>query len=68
MQDAVLMTECNSTEQLVQESLAGHGIQSTIASTTVHVLFQILIHKLKYECQGLFGMNNVIETNDICMF
>lgn len=65
VQDAVLVAEGNTAEQLVHERLDSHGIQLASVASRIHVLFQILVHVLKHEHQLVLSVDDVVQRDDV---
>ncbi len=68
MQDAVFVAELDSLQNLVHEGFDGDIVELTTATSRIHVFLQILIHIFEYEHQFIFGVDDVVQRDDVIMF
>src|SRR6266550_1538733 len=67
MQHLVLVAVCSSFEELIHKAPDCIGFQSAAIPVLVHVLLQILFAEFKNEDELCFGMNNIMQSDDIDM-
>mmetsp|Transcript_13839 Transcript_13839/g.19369 ORF Transcript_13839/g.19369 Transcript_13839/m.19369 type:complete len:208 (+) Transcript_13839:656-1279(+) len=65
VEDSVVVTIGHSCQQLVEEAFQNGHVQSGIAN--IQILFQILIEKFKDKREFSFGVDYIVETNDVGM-
>jgi len=65
MEDLILVTEGSAFEKLVHEASDCIGIKRASVPMLIHILFEVLFAVLEYEDQLCFGMDNVVETDDV---
>lgn len=66
MEYIVTVTEGQSTQQLIHETL--YHIQIDVTVQTIEIFFQILIAMLKDKRQFFIRMKYVVQTNDVLVF
>jgi hypothetical protein len=65
MEDSVLVTKRNTFTKLMHKASDSIGLQSTSFSMRIHIPFQILFAKLEYQHQFRFGVNDVMQSDNV---
>lgn len=67
VQNPVLVAEGRTLEELEHEAAHRDGVKSALFAVNVHVLLQVLLHKLEYEEEARFGVDDIVKTNNVSM-
>ena len=65
MEHAVLVAEVDSAEELLHEGFDGYGVELATVAARVHVFLQVFVHVFEYEHEFVFGVDNIVEGNDV---
>ena len=65
MQNAVLVTERGTSQELVHEAANGHRIECATIAVRVHVLLEISFTVLEDEDQLGFCVDDIVEADDV---
>ena len=68
MENPVLVAERNAPQQLVHERFDGKVVELAVIASRIHVSLQVLVHEFENEHQLVFGMDHVVEGEDVLMF
>lgn len=60
VQDAILVAEGDTLEQLVHERFDGNEVELTALATAVHIFLKVFVHVLEHKHQFILGMNNIV--------
>jgi hypothetical protein len=66
VKDFLRMTIVQTAQKLKQKQANVLDIENIC--TIVHILFQILLHVLKHQCQGRLIEYNVVQADDVVVF
>jgi hypothetical protein len=66
MEDMSLVAECNSAQELEHERFDFISREGTAVG--IHVLFEVLVHIFKYEHELVFGVDDIVEADDVVVF
>ena len=65
MQNAILVAEVDAAEELLHEGFDGHGVKLTAVAAAVHVFLQVFVHVFENEHEFVFGVDNIMEGDDV---
>lgn len=68
VQNPILVTELDSLQDLVHEGFDSNIVQLASTSSGIHVFLQVFIHIFKYQHEFVFGVDDIIEGDNIFMF
>lgn len=68
MQNPILVTELDSLQDLVHEGFDSDIVQLASTSSGIHVFLQVFIHVFKYQHEFVFGVDDIIEGDNVFMF
>ena len=73
VQDAVFVAEGYAAQELPHEAFDGAGFEGAARAAVgrvvaVHVLFEVFVHVLEDEHEFVFGVDDVVEGDDVFMF
>jgi len=68
VKNPVFVAESGSFEELVHEATDNSRVQGAAFAMGVHVLLQILLAELENEHEFCFGVDDVVEANDVDVF
>lgn len=65
MEDLILVTKCGAFEQLEHEAAHRRGVEGAAIAVLIHVLLEILFAVLEDKDELCFGVNNVVEADNV---
>lgn len=68
MKYSILVAKVDASEQLEHEALDGGRFEGTPLAVGIHVSFQVAIHEFENKHQLVFGMDHVMESDNILVF
>jgi hypothetical protein len=67
VEDPVVVAKGNAAKELLHEGFDGDVVELTAVAARVHVLFEVFVHVFKDEHEFVFGVDDVVEGDDIFM-
>ena len=65
VQDTVFVAEGNTLEKLVHEGFDGDVVELAAGVAAVHELFEIFVHVFEDEHEFIFGVDDIVEGDDV---
>lgn len=68
VEDAVVVAEGDALQELVHEGFDGDVVELAAGAAAVHVFFEVLIHVFEDEHEFVFGVDDVVQGDDVFVF